>query len=85
MEERRDPGGDPLELLVAVEAPSGTASARELRLEVAPGRLSVAAPGGATLDLALPAWADADAARARFDKKARRLRVTLPARPAPDR
>jgi len=85
LEERRDPGGHPIELRVAVEAPPGTVSARELRLEVAKGRLAVTAPGGATLDLALPAWADANGARARFDKKTRRLRVTLPPRPAPDR
>ena len=68
---------------MAVEVPPGTASARELRLEVAPRALSVAGPGGgAALELELAAPVDVDRVRARLDKKARRLRVTLlPATP----
>ena len=72
VEERRGPGGALLEIRVAVEVPPGTASARELRLEVAPRALE--------LELAAPV--DVDRVRARLDKKARRLRVTLlPATP----
>jgi len=82
VEERRDPGGALREILVAVEVPPGTTSARELRLEVAPRALSVAAPGGgAALELELPSPVDVENVKARLDKKARRLRVTLP--PAP--
>ncbi len=78
MEERRDPGGALREILVAVEVPPGTTSARELRLEVAPRALSVAAPGArAALELELPAPVDVESVKARLDKKARRLRVTL--------
>jgi len=78
VEERRGPGGALLEIRVAVEVPPGTASARELRLEVAPRALSVAGPGGgAALELELAAPVDVDRVRARLDKKARRLRVTL--------
>ena len=78
VEERRDPGGALREILVAVEVPPGTTSARELRLEVAPRALSVAAPGGgAALELELPAPVDVESVKARLDKKARCLRVTL--------
>ena len=78
VEERRDPGGALREILVAVEVPPGTTSTRELRLEVAPQALSVAAPGGgAALELELPSPVDVENVKARLDKKARRLRVTL--------
>lgn len=53
-------------------------SARDVTLDVGAGHVAVAAPGFALLRAPLPVAVDGARARAKFEKKRQRLRVTIP-------
>lgn len=74
------PGGRPIHLVVMVELPMcESAAGCDLECEPRALRLSVEEPApGYALELHLPHPVDDAAVKAKFDKKAKRLRVTLP-------
>ena len=64
-------------LTLRVELPR-LRTAAELEVDVGPRKLSLFAEGVYRLQLPLPQAIDADGARCRFDKKHRRLTITMP-------
>lgn len=78
MEKRRD--NRPHALLVRVSTPK-IDSIAGAELDVSDGKLFFCVPGKYRLDLDLPYQVFGDEGKAKFDKAARRLEVTLPVRP----
>ena len=79
-EKRRDTRPSALVLRVHLPKLDSVAAAE---LDVGDSRVFFRVPGKYKLDLALPYEVFGDEGRAKFDKAARKLEVTLPVRPAP--
>ena len=79
-EKRRDTR--PNALVLRVDLPK-LDSVADAELDVGDSRVFFCVPGKYKLDLALPYEVFGDEGKAKFDKAARRLEVTLPVRPAP--
>ena len=79
-ERRRDTR--PSALVLRVEVPK-LDSVADAELDVGDARVFFRVPGKYKLDLALPYEVFGDEGKAKFDKAARRLEVTLPVRPTP--
>ena len=79
-ERRRDTR--PSALVMRVDLPK-VDSVADAELDVGDARVFFRVPGKYDLDLALPYEVFGDEGKAKFDKAARRLEVTLPVRPAP--
>ena len=79
-EKRRDTR--PSALVLRVDLPK-LDSVADAELDVGDSRVFFCVPGKYKLDLALPYEVFGDEGKAKFDKAARRLEVTLPVRPAP--